>query len=106
MVQAASGIAGAHVDVPRRTVRSVIVTPPMPGEALCPFPLLGPAIIRGYARDHGHKVELVDLTARTRYENRLPFLKPYKVELFFETGPKGERLRKYLEGGSDPELEK
>jgi uncharacterized Fe-S cluster-containing radical SAM superfamily protein len=105
MAQPTPEVTPTNLDVPRKTVRSVIVTPPMPDHALCPFPLLGPAIIRGYARDHGHKVDLVDLTARTRFENRLPFRKPFKLDPFWQSGPAGDRLRRFLEGGSDPELE-
>jgi radical SAM superfamily enzyme YgiQ (UPF0313 family) len=88
-------VAGATV------VRTVIVTPPVTDWTSYPVPQAGPAIIRSFLEEHGHRVDLVDLAIRVRHANRFRVRRPYDLRLFFADR---ERVRRFLTGGADAAL--
>ncbi|MBI2898543.1 MAG: B12-binding domain-containing radical SAM protein [Deltaproteobacteria bacterium] len=81
-------------------MRTAIVIGPTTDDVCSPFPFLGPAILKAFARSRGHSVEIVDLGVRVRHANRWRWRRPFRPEVFSS----GSAVRRYLDSGDDSRI--
>ena len=76
-------------------LKTVIVSPPAKEWVLCPYPLLGPSILKSFLGSKGYKIDLVDLSVRVRNLNRYPIGKAFNLMPFWDK----KLLIDFLESG-------